>query len=196
MRLLKYIKSNAGFLISFALLAFIALNKDAKAFLIRGLISTGILNSDFDPSTGKSDEVSVAPSLLLGAPSGSTVDLKELRGKVIFLNFWATWCPPCIAEMPSINTLRERFSKDENIVFLLVDVDGNYDRSKKFMDKHQYDLPVYVPQSDIPGQLLTGAIPTTIIIDKTGKIVLRHEGAADYSSPEAVGLLEKLSKGN
>src|SRR5690606_3035773 len=56
---------------------------------------------------------------------GKTVSLKSLKGKVVFINFWATWCPPCIHEMPSINELKKTFKGNDNIVFLMVDVDNN-----------------------------------------------------------------------
>lgn len=122
---------------------------------------------------------------------GKTVSLGDLKGKVIFLNFWATWCPPCIAEMPSINKLRQSLKDEQDIVFMLVDVDNNLKKSTAFMKKKKYDLPVYAPASAIPSTFLEGAIPTTVIIDKKGEIIARIEGGRDYSSP---GMLKSLNQ--
>lgn len=124
--------------------------------------------------------------------NGKITALSELKGKVVFINFWATWCPPCIEEMPSINELKTKFAENDNIVFLMVDVDGKHKKAQDFMVKRKLDLPVYVPHSEIPKDYLAGAIPTTIILDKNGMVVTRIEGGGDYSSPEILNGLKKL----
>ena len=124
--------------------------------------------------------------------NGKLIALNDLKGKVVFINFWATWCPPCIEEMPSINELKAKFEGNENIVFLMVDVDGKHQKSQAFMDKRKYNLSVYVPHSEIPKEYLAGAIPTTVILDKKGAIAARIEGGRDYSLPEIFNGLKKL----
>lgn len=124
--------------------------------------------------------------------NGKIVALNDLKGKVVFINFWATWCPPCIAEMPSINELKAKFGENENIIFLMVDVDGKHKKSQAFMDKREFNLPVYIPHSEIPKEFLSGAIPTTVILDKKGAIAARIEGGRDYSKPEIVNALKQL----
>lgn len=124
--------------------------------------------------------------------SGETVSINSLKGKVVFINFWATWCPPCIQEMPSINQLKQSFKGNDDIVFLLVDVDANIEKSTAFMAKNKYDLPVYIPTSNIPRDYLGDAIPTTVIIDKSGDMIARMEGGRDYTSPEMVKGLKEL----
>jgi len=121
-----------------------------------------------------------------------TVLLSELKGKVVFINFWATWCPPCVEEMPSIQTLYNQFKDNKNIVFIMVDVDNNLERAIKFMEKRNFDLPVYVPNSEIPSEYLQGAIPTTVILDKQGNIDVRLEGGRDYASPGMTKALHSL----
>ena len=118
--------------------------------------------------------------------------LNDLKGKVVFINFWATWCPPCIEEMPSINELKTKFAGNEDIVFLMVDVDGKYKKAQTFMNKRKFNLPVYVPHSEIPKEFLGGAIPTTVILDKKGAIAIRLEGGRDYSAPEMRRGLQQL----
>jgi len=124
--------------------------------------------------------------------NGKLIALNDLKGKVVFINFWATWCPPCIQEMPSINELKAKFEGNENIVFLMVDVDGKHQRSQAFMDKRKYNFSVYFPHSEIPKEYLAGAIPTTVILDKKGAIAARIEGGRDYSLPEIFNGLRKL----
>src|SRR5690606_16508266 len=68
---------------------------------------------------------------------GKKVSLESLKGKVVFINFWATWCPPCIHEMPSINKLKQSFDADDEIIFLMVDVDGKLDKSTAVMEKNE-----------------------------------------------------------
>lgn len=132
------------------------------------------------------------PYLKFKDENGKTISLRSLKGKVVFINFWATWCPPCIHEMPSINDLRKTFKDNKDLVFLMVDVDGKIEKSKEWMKKKKYDLPVHVPDSEIPRELFTGSIPTTIIVDKQNNIIGRQVGGADYSSKEVIDLMTKL----
>ena len=121
-----------------------------------------------------------------------TVNLDDLKGKVVFINFWATWCPPCIEEMPSIQFLYNKFKDNKDIEFLLVDVDNNMEGALKFMEKRNLDMPIFVPNSPIPSTFLDGAIPTTVILDKKGNIDVRLEGARDYASPNMSKALDSL----
>lgn len=123
---------------------------------------------------------------------GKSVSLSSLKGKVVFINFWATWCPPCIEELPSINKLRSSFKDNDNIVFLMVDVDSKMEESSAFMQENSYDLPVYIPTGDIPPDYLGNAIPTTVILDKKGAIAARMEGGRDYADPQILTSLKEL----
>lgn len=127
---------------------------------------------------------------------GKTISLNTLKGKVVFINFWATWCPPCIHEMPSINKLKQSFKGNDEIVFLMVDVDNKMEKSTAFMEKNEYDLPVYVPAGNIPPEYLGSSIPTTVILDKSGAIIARIEGSRDYTSPEMIKMLNELVESN
>lgn len=127
--------------------------------------------------------------------TGKKIALASLKGKVVFINFWATWCPPCRAEMPTINTLYNKLKKEEDVVFLLVDMDDTpYPKAQKYMDDNKLNLPVYAPESRIPSNFFSGALPTTVILDKEGNIALRHAGAADYSNPKVEALIRELLK--
>ncbi|HAE65631.1 MULTISPECIES: TlpA family protein disulfide reductase [Sphingobacterium] len=123
---------------------------------------------------------------------GETIKVADLKGKVVFINFWATWCAPCRAEMPSINVLYERYKDDPNIVFLIVEIEGDRAKAEAFMKEQQLILPISFPNSDIPKEWLSGPIPSTVILDKAGKIATRHEGMADYSSPDVGKFMQDL----
>jgi len=142
------------------------------------------------------EEVAVATpqsdDLTFVGENGEPVTLSSLKGKVVFINFWATWCPPCIQEMPSIDQLKSKFKGNENIVFLMVDVDNEIEKSSAFMKDNKYNLPVFVTTDDIPPAYLGNAIPTTVLLDKEGKIASRMEGSRDYDSPEMVKALNDL----
>lgn len=147
-----------------------------------------------DATGGQQREPLVAqiPDISFKDQNGKIVSLTALKGKVVFINFWATWCPPCIQEMPSINRLQQNFKRNEGIIFLMVDVDNKIVQSTAFMKKNNYDLPVYTPASDIPSDFLGGAIPTTVILDKRGDMIAHMEGGRDYARPEVVKALNEL----
>lgn len=200
MNIVKSIKSNIGFIITLIFFAIIVFNPDAKALLMRGLMKTGLFAPDVSnlqpKPAGTTTELAgpvVTPVNFISL-DGKPLDLASLRGKVVFINFWATWCPPCIAEMPSVNSLFNKMKNNDNVVFLMVDVDNKLKKSDAFMKRNQYDLPVYGPAAYLPEELFTGSLPTTVIINKKGEIVFKHEGMADYDSGETEKLLNDLSK--
>ncbi|RFZ94646.1 TlpA family protein disulfide reductase [Mucilaginibacter conchicola] len=161
-----------------------------KIMLIQGLMKIGL----FRPNVSTAKATGQLPAITLQYPDGSKAELQNLKGKVIFINFWATWCPPCVAEMPSINNLHQQLKADSNIVFLMIDVDHDFNRSGPFMRKHTFDLPLVQANSSIPDELFGTAIPTTVIFNKAGKMVFRHEGMADYGGQEMAGYLKQLAK--
>lgn len=138
------------------------------------------------------DNANIVPDLKFKDEKGNIVSLHSLKGKVVFINLWATWCPPCIREMPSIDELRKTFKDNEDLVFLMVDVDGNIEKAANFMKNKKFDLPVHIRASEIPRELFNGSIPTTIIIDKQNKIAGRHVGGADYASPKIIEIIKEL----
>ncbi len=125
--------------------------------------------------------------------NGNVIDVKEFKGKTIFLNLWATWCGPCRMEMPSIQNLYNQVD-NEKIMFIMLSIDQQRDlgKVKSYIKDKEFTFPVYTPASILPNQLQVGMIPTTFVIDPEGRIVASERGAANYDTPEFKALLEKL----
>lgn len=166
----------------------------AKAFMLRGLMEIGLFKPG-TPATAVTRYAAPAADLSgirFKDLNGNVVDLGNLKGKVVFLNFWTTWCPPCLAEMPSIQKLYAQFKDDPDYVFLLVDADSKLPEAQKFMQKKKYGMPVYEVASNIPEQLFKGNLPTTIVFDKQGRISFNEEGAANYGHKKFIEFMLQL----
>lgn len=186
---MKFIRKNIFNALFVAFLLIIVFVPDAKALLIRGLMEIGL----YSPSVNQPSKTAMdLGGIRFQDINGKNVDLGALKGKVIFLNFWATWCPPCRAEMPSINKLYTQFKDDKNVVFIFADADGDLEKSVKFMVNRKYQMPVFKVTSSIPDQIFSGALPTTVIFDKQGRLSFRHEGIANYADKKIVDFLNKL----
>ncbi|EEI91396.1 redoxin family protein [Sphingobacterium spiritivorum ATCC 33300] len=125
---------------------------------------------------------------------GEKIVLKDIRNKVIFINMWATWCPPCKKEMPSLNNLYNKLKSNPNIVFIMMDVDGKLKQSTSYIKEKGFSLPNYIVEGNLPEEFSTNSIPTTIIIDKSGKMVTKHIGGVDFDHPEMLPFIQNLLK--
>lgn len=162
----------------------------AKSVMMQGLMQIGFLKPNL---TQNQKTISTDLAIIKFKDiNGKEISLAELEGKVVFINFWATWCPPCLAEMPSINTLHKQFGADEDVVFIMVDADGDFKKSLSYMDKRQYKMPVYAMASNVPENLFKGSLPTTIVFDKKGRISFHEEGAANYASQKFIDFIKQL----
>ena len=124
--------------------------------------------------------------------SERTVTLSQLKGQVVVLNFWATWCPPCIEEMPSLVQMQERMkSKGVTVLAVSIDVDGNSYR--QFLRDHNVNL-LSVRDPDARSSSLYGTFkyPETYVIDRNGVVRRKFIGAVDWTEPEVIDFLGKL----
>lgn len=130
------------------------------------------------------------PSFAMIDAQGNTVQLESFKGRKVFVNLWATWCPPCRAEMPSIEELYSKTDK-EKAVFIMLSLDDNFDKAKNYAVKQNMQAPIYYPAQNLPELLNTESIPATYIFNENGELVKHNIGTDDYSKDEYVTLLNK-----
>lgn len=115
---------------------------------------------------------------------GNLVDLQDYRGKVIFINIWASWCGPCRAEMPHISELYKKVKNQSDLEFLLVGTDTDFQKSKNFIEGKNWGFPVVHASFGLNRSLQSGSIPTTLVVDKSGKIIFYQEGMSNFNTKE------------
>lgn len=122
---------------------------------------------------------------------GNRVSMEQFKGKVIFMNFWASWCPPCVAEMPDIDALAQQYDPDE-VVFLMVSLDQDFRRAIQFKERKDFSFEIYQPVSAIPSMYQSQSIPITFIINAKGELALTQTGMAEYNTHEFKAFLNAL----
>jgi thiol-disulfide isomerase/thioredoxin len=124
--------------------------------------------------------------------AGHTVDLRGLKGKVVVVNFWATWCEPCREEMPSLQRLRDKVS-GRPVEVLTVNYGEFPQRIEPFMQREKIDLPVLLDtQKDVARAWNAGGLPMTFIVDRKGDVRYWVFGERDWSEGEPLQLVESL----
>lgn len=179
------------------------LHAEVIGFAQRGLLATGLMNPDIEEITQqRNSEVENRDEGAMLAltqadfnfnlidKEGRTISLNKFKGKVIFMNLWATWCAPCIAEMPSIDKLHDEMGNE--VTFVMLSLDQNFEKAKAFDKRKGYNLPIYAPADNLPAMYESSAIPTTYVIDAAGNLALTHKGMADYGDPEFKKFLNSL----
>ncbi len=161
------------------------------SWLQSGLLATGL----FKPSPQVS-EVALSDrdySMTLEDMEGRKVNLHQWQEKTLFINFWATWCAPCIAEMPGISQLYAEMKEDPNINFLIISVDNDWQKAQQFTHDKGYQFPIYRVVDGIPPVLFSKSIPATFVIAPGGKVVLKQLGMANYNQSEFQEFLKSLN---
>lgn len=134
-----------------------------------------------------------APAVSLTDTAGHSVELSELRGKLVIVNLWATWCGPCLREMPSLERLQSRLG--ERIAVLAVSEDrGGNKTVEPFIAKLGLKLvKIYIdPKSEVGHAFGVRGLPTSLLIDREGKVLGRVEGGAEWDGPKILGVIEPL----
>lgn len=187
---MKFIRKNLSNILffGFVLFLFTPYGLPVRALLVRGvsMVTTQVFSLELDQN--EVEKVSLTNWELINI-NGEKVDLESFDNKVVIVNYWATWCPPCIAEMPSFQKLYDGY-KDE-IAFLFVANDDEQ-KVKDFLVKHKYDMPVYFQISAPPIQMNSNALPTTYVINKNSEVVLNKTGAVDWNSGRVRHFLDGL----
>ena len=132
---------------------------------------------------------SALPSFRMRNGRGEIVDLAQFRGKKVFVNLWATWCPPCRAEIPSIESLGAKTDPGK-VEFVMLSLDDNFDKAKTYAANNNMKLPVYYPASDLPQLFVTDGIPKTVIFNEKGEILFNEVGSANYDTKRFQDMLK------
>jgi thiol-disulfide isomerase/thioredoxin len=122
--------------------------------------------------------------------SGSPFNLADFKGKKVFVNLWASWCPPCRAEIPSIEKLYKKVDK-RKAVFVLLSLDNDFETAVRFVIENKLASPVYYPAGNLPSPFNVQGIPVTFVFDEIGNLVTQMEGADNYDTEKYLNLFNK-----
>lgn len=161
--------------------------KEVAGFLQRGILETGIMQPDISETSRMADY-----DFHIIDENGKTIDFSEFQGKTVFMNIWATWCPPCIAEMPDINDLYKKIGT--NVQFVMISVDDDPNIAHKFIDRKGFEFPVYFLKYGLPQAYASSAIPSTYVLSPAGQIVVEEHGLSKYDTEEFRNFLLSLNK--
>jgi thiol-disulfide isomerase/thioredoxin len=186
MNLRKFIKKNWSNVLIIAIIGLLFIPQTGmpiKVFISR-LIS-------FSPSeiSAEKRETLDTYNWQLETLAGERANLSSSEGKVILINFWATWCAPCVAEMPSLQDLYNEYQDTVDFYFVSMESPS---RVGAFMEKKGYNFPVYIPKQQVPEAIESYSLPTTYVISKDGKIAVDKTGAANWNSEKTKRLLDDL----
>lgn len=147
-------------------------------------------------SSSKMEDASPAPAAVV-LPAFNMVDvngkpfnLGDFKGKKVFVNLWASWCPPCKAEIPSIESLYSKVDKSKS-AFVMLSLDNNFETAVKFATKHKMLTPVYYPAENLPSLFNVQGIPATFIFDENGNLISRIDGSDDYDTKKYLTVFNK-----
>ena len=160
------------------------LHTEVLGAMQRAMLWTGLFDAEVEEVTTV-EGPTLSPNAyktIFTTQQGEELPLWEFRDKVIFVNIWASWCPPCVAEMPTIESLYKQVADNQDIRFLLVSLDEESQKAVDFMEGKGYSMPYYFPSSGLPQVFRSSYIPSTYVISKEGKVIYKKEGIADYSS--------------
>ena len=127
------------------------------------------------------------------APGGGAVSLASYRGRVVLLNFWATWCPPCLVEMPAMERLHGRL-RDKGLVVLAISLDADSEAVvAPFLKEHGFTFPVGLdPQQRVGSLYGVRALPSTFLLDKKGRVVAQALGPREWDGPAGLAVIDAL----
>lgn len=165
-----------------------AVFRSVYVFMFCALLALPAGANELKPYTGVGD----TPALALPDVAGKRHDLSELRGRVVVVNFWASWCPPCVHEMPSMQRVAHRW-RDKPFALVAVNMGEDAKTVRAFTSKLKIDFPIWL---DRDGAALKRwkvfAFPTSFVLDRSGKIRYALYGALDWETPETMAKIEAL----
>ncbi|SNZ02055.1 TlpA family protein disulfide reductase [Flagellimonas pacifica] len=183
MRLSKNQISNVLWILAIVLIVFTPVGFHLKVFIGKFFAASAVIV--------EADEQKILEDYdwKLVSLNGNQMDFQSSKGEVLLVNFWATWCPPCVAELPSLEKLYADYG--DKVKFVLV-TNEQPEKVSHFVQKKSYTVPIYFERSSTPDMFFSKSIPATYIISKSGKIVVDEKGAANWNSKSTRNLLDKL----
>jgi len=166
-------------------------------FAGRAMLQTGAMDFDPAPARAASRNESFDYNFTVKDLQGKEIDFGTFKGKVVFLNLWATWCGPCRSEMPAINNLYNAVKGNDKIVFVMLSLDRADQQGKvvSYVNDKAFNFPVYMITSSVNAQLEeVSSIPTTFVLTPDGKIASKRVGSANYDTPKFQQYLQELTK--
>jgi thiol-disulfide isomerase/thioredoxin len=141
------------------------------------------------PSSAPAADAQTLPAMKVETTSGSVVSLDAFKGKKVFVNLWASWCPPCKKEMPSIQKLYQSVDTSK-VVFVMLSLDDRFEQAKNYFAKQNLQLPLYYPAQALPPLFSVQGIPATFIFNEEGTLVKSVMGMENYDSDSFRSLLK------
>lgn len=195
-----WLRKNLGeilFLAAFAVVMTTGLRSLVMSTLQRGLLATGLWRATppARPTAQAAQFVSERAyphNLPLLTLNGAPANLRQFEGKVVLVNMWASWCPPCLAEMPNLQALYQKIDTTK-IAFVLISLDEKPARARALLKRRGYTLPVFFPVGPLPAPFSSSSIPATVVLMPDGRVAAQHLGMADYDTPAFKQALEKLA---
>ena len=140
-------------------------------------------------------QIEPASDLVYRTLSGQEQHLSAQKGQVVFLDLWGTWCVQCVAEMPTIQKLYNRYKNDPQVKFLIVSRMDSPSAVRSYAHRYHLDLPFYITQDqEIPQSMQLNQYPATFIYAKDGSLVAKHVAAADWADPSVYSFLDRLKR--
>jgi thiol-disulfide isomerase/thioredoxin len=187
--LIEPLKTGLALIVIIGLLKVTGLMTDISFITQTVAIKAGVLNAS--PSERKVDP-NFDYTFSVKDLKGNKISFDKYKGKVVFLNLWATWCGPCKAEMPGIHNLYMKMKGEPvEFVMLSIDKDQALPKVESYIKKNSYTFPVFMPSGYLAEQLQVPSIPTTFVISKDGKVVMKEVGTRNYDTRKMLEFLKK-----
>ena len=156
-----------------------------------------VFTTNLKPAEGQPGipSLSAAKNLTVFSRDGRGADISKVRGKIVLVHFWATWCPPCVDELPELDAFWKRHKGDPSIALYSVSEDDTWEAIDAFRKQHPFDLPLYRdPDAKTAHKFGTTKYPETYIADRNGKVLYHLNNAIDWDSPEVEQNIDALIK--
>ncbi|UJP63616.1 TlpA family protein disulfide reductase [Mongoliitalea daihaiensis] len=164
------------------IISIIGLKKPIKKSLNTILLNTGLKKPKAILISEETEQFSYEGNFV--NQLGETVALEDYKGKTLFVNVWATWCPYCREELPAINTLHQKFGDNNELAFLTISVDKKFEKTLQYMQEKSYSFPVVHAVDGLNVSIDGSTLPTTLVINPKGQIVFFQKGKYDFGTEE------------